>query len=200
LLAYAAGDVAAEVGEGRSARGRAAASKHGIADSRPVDDFEDGDLSEYEVLVGPGGEWRVQSDRVSRGSYALQYTGSEGSDIGSYEGFPHYPERGDRIYFDFGTFGKMENHTIFAFGQQGGDEWQHRYALVFIPRVSASSSSTAPRTARRGSGAITRTSRPTPSTRSRSTGGHLRRHRGHRRGRRRRNRCPASTAKRLVFP
>ena len=58
-----------------------------------VDDFEDGNVSEY---VGNTGNYEVNGEApVAKGSYSLKNTGGDEAIIGSFAGLPRYPAAGD---------------------------------------------------------------------------------------------------------
>lgn len=60
-----------------------------------VDDFEDGDVSEY---VGATGNYEVTDDApIADGEYSLKQTSSGASIIGSFGGLPRYPAAGDEF-------------------------------------------------------------------------------------------------------
>ncbi|MFC6952286.1 PQQ-binding-like beta-propeller repeat protein [Halorubellus litoreus] len=103
-------------------------------DGLVVDDFEDGDLDEYDG-GDPPTNWTVVSEPTADGSGALQFQDGGGEDIRSYRGLPTYPQRGDRIHLDFGTFGDWNSYAMFGFGVQP-DDFQHRYELEFEPAES----------------------------------------------------------------
>lgn len=63
-----------------------------------IDDFNDGDLSEY---TGVTGDWSPQTTTVFEGSHAIevQDTGGGTSVISSLSGLPRYPQRGDTFSY-----------------------------------------------------------------------------------------------------
>lgn len=84
-------------------------------DSTVVEDFEDGDLSEYTFDRGSSGA-SVVSAPVEGGSYALEYSGTSTEAI-STSGLDAYPSAGDSFtYWVRGTGGA--DMTNFAYGAQ----------------------------------------------------------------------------------
>lgn len=76
-----------------------------------IDDFEDGDMSEYSEIVG--GDYSVQTATVSEGNYALQLgTGASSNQVRlrSVSGLPRYPARAN----------KFSQQTRFDSGQTDG--------------------------------------------------------------------------------
>lgn len=72
------------------------ASESGI-----VDDFEDGDLTEYSVTTGSGTQIAVQDAIVEDGTRAAELQPESGQDVvvQSVRGLPRYPQRGDSFEF-----------------------------------------------------------------------------------------------------
>ncbi|WP_415380530.1 VWA domain-containing protein [Halosimplex sp. TS25] len=103
-------------------------------DPETVDGFEDGDLSEYLALAGSKDVWKLNSTVSTEGSTALEYSGSsDASEITSMEGLSSYPEKGDVLRFDVGTFGDWEFRTTFQFGQQPNSGFHERYEVELDP-------------------------------------------------------------------
>lgn len=71
------------------------------SESGLVDDFEDGDLTEYSVTTGSGTQATVQNNVVEAGSAALELQPESGQDVvaQSVRGLPRYPQRGDSFEF-----------------------------------------------------------------------------------------------------
>ncbi len=63
-----------------------------ITSSKIVDDFEDGDISEYSSSTG---SYSTTTSTVKNGSYALSWDGSNGAGIYSTTGLDNYPAQGD---------------------------------------------------------------------------------------------------------
>ncbi|WP_246308442.1 VWA domain-containing protein [Halosimplex rubrum] len=101
-----------------------------------VDDFEDGTLSEYVPLAGSKEAWRVNTTTTTEGDGALQYAGSDDpAEIASFSGLDTYPERGDVLRFDVGTYGDWDFRTTFQFGQQPDSGFNNRYEVELEPQT-----------------------------------------------------------------
>ncbi|ELZ27556.1 von Willebrand factor type A domain-containing protein [Halosimplex carlsbadense 2-9-1] len=101
-----------------------------------VDDFEDGDVSEYVPLAGSTDAWRLNTTTTTEGGSALQYAGSaDPAEIASFSGLDTYPEKGDVLRFDIGTYGSWDFRTSFQFGQQPDSGFNNRYEVELEPQT-----------------------------------------------------------------
>ncbi|NHN41750.1 PQQ-binding-like beta-propeller repeat protein [Halorubellus sp. JP-L1] len=98
----------------------------GNGDEGVVDDFEDGDLTEYVARDGPKANWAADAQE-------LQFQGGDGADLQSHGGLPRYPRRGDRFRLEFGTMGNWDGYAMFSFGIADPEDFQRRYELEFEP-------------------------------------------------------------------
>ena len=98
-----------------------------------VDNYEDGDLSEYDQT----GEWGITTSNVIEGQYAIDHlTGGDDwqNPLVSYSGLPDYPEQGDVIaclmrdidaggaIFGWGAGGSQSSLDAFGVRLHTGDE------------------------------------------------------------------------------
>jgi hypothetical protein len=85
-----------------------------------IDDFEDGDISEY---FGSTGDWSVQTGTVYEGTYALESSVANVTGITSQSGLPRYPQAGDtfraRIRFENDTSVNREAGFAFFMNDDG---------------------------------------------------------------------------------
>lgn len=99
-----------------------------LTDGTVIDDFEDGDISEYQ---GDTGAYNIVTSPVIEGTHAVQTNpNSSFKGIFSLSGLNHYPERGEAfrvwIYADTGT----ARFLVFQFARQTDDS---RYWIGFNP-------------------------------------------------------------------
>lgn len=83
-----------------------------------VDDFEDGDISEYQYDTG---SFSVQNTVVKEGSLALRIDNGTNQHISSFpgDGLPYYPEAGDTFRW-WGRTSVSEHWILLYFGSQKG--------------------------------------------------------------------------------
>lgn len=99
-----------------------------------IDDFEDNDLSEYELDTG---SYQTQSSTVFEGTYALEaQIPSSGTyvNLGSTSGLDNYPQSGDKFSYRV-RFADSSNHHLFYFAtQSGGTSDPDAYYLNVSPK------------------------------------------------------------------
>jgi hypothetical protein len=109
-----------------------------VITDRVVDNFEDGDLSEYEDVTS---EFTVQSSIVYDGSYALQVNANDGKNwIISTDGLNVYPKAGYKFQYHWLSTTGSSGNADFAFGVQDSSNfyrirkkvWSGVFSLVKI--------------------------------------------------------------------
>jgi len=97
--------------------------------SSVIDDFEDGDMSEY---IGDTSEFVIQTSDVKNGIYAVEVTRS-GSDLNaqSFDGLDLYPSKGDKFRY----WWKAESGPVneFAYAHQKNSSKNERYIIESDP-------------------------------------------------------------------
>lgn len=92
-----------------------------------IDNFEDGDLSEY---GGDTAEAGIQSTYTKDGLYGVEInqSGSSYQEIRSTSGLPYYPSQGDtfRVWLRIGDI-----NTTFVFGAQAESNRDDQYLVMF---------------------------------------------------------------------
>jgi hypothetical protein len=92
-----------------------------------VDNFEDGDLSEYS---GSTGDFNVQQTTVFEGSYALERPGIPGTTaITSTSGLNHYPSRGGKFQYRFRATANAGRDAYVGFARQSEVEIADGYEI-----------------------------------------------------------------------
>jgi len=101
----------------------------------PIDDFEDGDINEYENETSG---WTATTSTIKAGNYALKYSQSNGYTqyMYSYKRIKQYPEEGDSFQYWFRPTNASDGSYLFFFGKQDDGSFNNQYEIEHRPADS----------------------------------------------------------------